>query len=201
MKRILLIYFLLGCSQAMASVVNYDEAISGDLPFGPQTPLMIFDVGINTISGSMWYSGNSGNFQYDRDSIRFTIPSGTRIDSVFLTIDNIQLSNINLLEILGYISCGLCNSTIDQRVDLLDPPTDPILWYSGDSDFPAGTHEFSVTLTPEFIGGSSPAEASWDYGIAIHVAPIPLPGAIWLFASGIAFLLGTMSVKVEDEPT
>ena len=64
-----------------ASALSYDEGIDGDLSGDPLNPTFLaFDVGLNTITGSVTTSAPADT----RDYITFTIGSGQTLDSILL---------------------------------------------------------------------------------------------------------------------
>jgi hypothetical protein len=69
---------------AVAAVVIYNESINGDLPVvGSPLPNMALDVGTNTVTGRI---GTSNGDSFDFDSFAFTVPAGTQLTSLSVTM-------------------------------------------------------------------------------------------------------------------
>ncbi len=76
------------------AAITYNEAVNGELPFsieysngsGSVEYLNVFglDLGTNTFTGEVTFSENV--IQTDFDSFAFSIPTGTRLESVLLSI-------------------------------------------------------------------------------------------------------------------
>lgn len=94
----------LTCSASLAATINYSEAVSGDLLDGPlplidrtvtwATPQFQLGVGQNTFSGSAQISSD-GCCRYilDTDSIRFTLPTGTKLSNITFMPTNVVDTN------------------------------------------------------------------------------------------------------------
>jgi hypothetical protein len=71
---------------AVATPVNYNEAVDGDLPGGSPYPVLPLDVGVNTVTGTSDFDAPSlDSLSADFDDFEFTVPASTRLVSFGFT--------------------------------------------------------------------------------------------------------------------
>ena len=65
---------------AVATPLNYNEAVSGDLPGGAPFPVLPLDVGVNIVTGTSDFDAPSAaSVSADFDDFEFTVPTGTQL--------------------------------------------------------------------------------------------------------------------------
>lgn len=141
------------------------------------------DNGLNTISGAL--AGNcdfgdcNGPSAGDtQDSVLFSIGSGFRLDSIFVTTSNVS----------GPADFSASFALSDPASSLIFTPSLPLNTTSGNqltSVLNAGTYSLSVLGQ----GASEAGTYALDYSIGLNVSAVPIPGAVWLFGSALAGLL------------
>jgi hypothetical protein len=161
-----------------AATVSYNEAISGDLN-GSQT--FTFDVGANTITGTMSYDG----FTYDFDSFVFVLPIGLRLTDVSVAFSSVftMATSPQMLSYL-YTAPQLPNTPtlIEQdTIDLLG--SSPVSLFV--SNLPLSYGAYSIS---NGFGNIAGVNASWNYTMTFDVSKVPLPPALPLFATGLGLM-------------
>lgn len=84
-KHLAALTLVFGSASAAAAPIVYSEAVSGDLPASVVSApnLGDLDLGANTIAGQLCRSeGQTCPGAEDRDSFKFTLPSGLTIDAI-----------------------------------------------------------------------------------------------------------------------
>ena len=158
---------------AGASLINYNEALDGDLD--QSDPLFQFDVGINRFSGSMMSSAVPG--ESDFDSINFSLDDGMELTEISAIIEGGRIDRTEYaLDILGY------------------PPgfvgfDEEHLPFSGsmfDEFLPLGSGDYRLRHYV-FVSNPDAPVVPQDYTLEFHVVPEPatvvllgLGGLVWL---------------------
>ena len=162
-----------------AEPISYDEVISGDISDTTLDPIFNFDIGSNTISGSTEYSLNN----VDSDNFWFALPVGSELVSISYEFYNLNLlpntqalsSGYNLYNDI-YSDLGYINFSVINDIS-------PILFLAS---YPIGEGEYLMTSSALWVGDGG----SWDYTWTFEVNTVPVPGAVWLFGSGLIGLIG-----------
>jgi hypothetical protein len=162
-----------------AAPLSYDEVISGDISDTTLDPIFNFDIGSNTISGSTEYSLSN----VDTDNFWFALPVGSELVSI-----RYEFYNLNLLPNTHTLSSGY-NLYNDNYSDLgyinvsVINDISPILFLAS---YPIGEGEYLLTSSAVWDGDGG----SWNYTWIFEVNTVPIPGAVWLFGSGLIGLIG-----------
>ncbi|MCH8030274.1 MAG: hypothetical protein IIB09_00445 [Bacteroidetes bacterium] len=153
-KSIILIIAVLAALTTVAAPINYDESIAGDL-LGGQNQLGTLETGINTVTGSISGSVDSG------DRWDLTLPSGHEIHQINYSISNFSAVTVGDRGIFAFSNFVPASLTTD-----------------GSFSWPVGLPFGSpLTLNDHFVMRSfqqSGEEVSFDYVIADD-GPFPSP--------------------------
>jgi hypothetical protein len=183
---------LLIVPDVQASVVSFDEAVSGDAPGSITSAVpLTFGVGVNTITGTV--SWPSSSLYADFDYFLVSVPSNLEIVGAVINLDHL-----------------IPSGSMDGR--MFDGPTSgyPTLFHysistSGNiytyqnATYPItnGDYLFNVFLSgADYINGvpTSPSfHYSWSFTVASTV--VPVPATVWLFGSGLMGLIGVARRK------
>ncbi|MEM9263838.1 MAG: hypothetical protein AAGA22_09685 [Pseudomonadota bacterium] len=193
------VWFLPGA----AAAVTYNEAVDGDLD--ENTSIIALDIGQNTIIGSVTGTFTFTDTFVDLDGFRITLPTGARIVSGSLTVNNYDI-NIFIPNPFFPFTVEIVDSVLFD----IGPPSGFVQYYKTDNpsfDFLAATgpvtRDILETQMPgegrpltarinagSFAGGGD--SFSVDYNVSLDVAAaVPLPAGIVLLLSalvGIAFV-------------
>ena len=174
-------------SSATATPVSYSEAVSGDLSsLAPYTTLL-FDVGLNTVSGSNQLSG--GNF----DDFVFTIPTGTTLTNITFAATTTATANTQGAT-LGYGLYSFPSDTFLESlfIELLPSPLSLTTAFDALLPLPAGTYHIDNNSR----GGSAltgapnwSTEYQWSFQVDSPTTPVPEPASLLLLGSGLAGVL------------
>ena len=186
MKRLcaplLLTALALGAAAAAPAATVWDESVNPDFSGNYAAPTALtFSLGSNLIFGS---TGNPGAGT-DRDYFSFVVPQGTILTSLILLDGTFVSGGVSFLglqvgpqftksaeeiqagDLLGFLHYG--TDLIGQDLlPLIDGP------FTG---LPSGVYTAWVQDT----GGGT---AGYGFDFQLAAAPVPLPGAVWLLASG-----------------
>lgn len=171
-KTIVLVISTLILSTSTNAAVVYDENFDGDINFNEFN----FDFGSNTIAGVTSFVPGS---YFDLDTFTFRIFEGAQISSFmvdFISSDSmISTNNFNLLNPGGF-STVLFDFTIGansgSQIDLLA--------------LAGGALDPGMYSIEQIVNGSG----SINYTYSAEVNAVPIPAAVWLFASGLIGLAG-----------
>jgi len=193
-KRLILISLaLLGLSitSAYASLIAYDESVSGDISNGTFT---LDTAGNNTWTGSSSWE----NLIFDHDTFFMTVDSAVQVTGFSVLFSNISVSpSVTAGHISAYLrdfSSPFLNILQQERVDLITgtastpigPPAYPLIFPALRVNLGSGvSHLDSFAL-------------SFDYSISVltsAVSPVPIPAGVWLFGSALIGLVGIQKRK------
>ncbi|MEM8947319.1 MAG: hypothetical protein AAGD11_19250 [Planctomycetota bacterium] len=144
------------CVRADLIMVTEGVDFSNAGPLGPGTPVGTLDIGVNTISGSL--------FEIDDDTVAFDLPAGLQIDSIDLHVSNHVDSNLFPTGVSGvFVLPGGSVSSATQGGDgTTDIFTGPLIG-------PAT----SLILLAEHAGGIPGASSDWRFDISVSAVPEP----------------------------
>lgn len=178
----------------------YDESVSGDLTRA--TSIFTLDSGANTVSGSMKFgafgnkSGRFAGVAYDFDPFDFIVQTGMYVDSITVTITNLNLSGRNIVNLAAGYKLGLSGTggLGWQLVDVLNNNGTAASMFSSVGALSAGTYSMAhrmlglaaTRLAPGFNG------ANWNYNIAMNVTAVSETTSLFLFMAG---LLGFVALR------
>ena len=180
--------------QASASPIAYDEGISGDLSASLPGTLLAFDVGVNTIKGSIL--NQPSTLQADFDSFAFSLGVTTHLAGVTYAFDTTPnagttvatasyvLDDGNSFQVLPYLSTATIN--------LLG--ASPVAVFGG--ALPLGAGVYGVSADNYTVNGSIPvgwaASYIWSFTVEPDAAPVPEPTSILLVGTGGLGLVRTL---------
>jgi hypothetical protein len=201
LKPLALIGMLAGLAMAaqiaQATPIHFDESLSGDLGEQPSGDFY-FDRGDNTISGTTHFGVNlpgRPRFDIDADSFAFTLPSGSRLDGIWVSFATTSFNAVKANEELRLCAgIGVCDSDL---TDLIGTQTESFLDASplavdfGYSSLGAGTY----SIVPAGLGIApldvSVGIESWstDYTWTFRVVDVAEPGVAFVFLSGLLLIV------------
>lgn len=206
MNKVFIICLFLFSAPSMALTILHQESVDGDLDniyfpdFGELAPDQYI------IEGSIRWTGclpDAFPCIYDLDAFSLSVPDNYTLDysitaSINLDLPADTIANINHLELIWEVY-GFGNSyDLDVLSWGMNAVGNPVT--QGSDNFAGnGTGYFFQTSTgsllyegPEFY---DPDGITMDYVISLDVHPVPLPGALVLFASGLLGFLGIQGKK------
>lgn len=163
---------------------TYDEGVSGDIDYDTDFNFFTFELGSNTITGHTFFTDVADDF----DVFEFDLAPGTEVISITYAFSNVNpagsggfgLGMVSFIADLGEWEINVIDDI--SPVSILDeilPLSDEISYF------------FNYYLWLHDLGG--PVGGSWDYTLTFEVGEatvIPVPAAVWLFASGLLGLVG-----------
>jgi hypothetical protein len=192
-----LLFALPATQNAHADPITLDEKLSGDLPAAlPAPTVFAFDIGLNTVSGSLAFLPNR---EFDVDSFAFSTPTGTEITAITYSaatrfrpgvvssqsafsllrgnggVDGTYLDDFQAL------SCAPSCSPTVMAAFLAAPPLGPGIY---------SLENFGLAFT--YLGGT-PGEGfsqnyTWSFRVSETTAPIPEPASLSLLTLTLAWL-------------
>jgi PEP-CTERM motif len=173
---------------ASAAPVAYNEAIDGDLPESSGWPLLTLDVGVNTVTGTSFFSAISG-LSADFDSFRFLVPAGRRLVEISYAAQLTEtVGDPTLLGMNVHLNAGTPWQTLsNDHISLipLDLPAGSIF-----SDaMPLGPDEY-LLFEGQFQVSAAGQRAAWNYTWSLTLVPEPasialLAGALGMVGAGV----------------
>ena len=183
--------FLLGVltlpAQAMTTftfqaIVNDGSAFDGTVGVGSVS----YDV-------TLLNSGGTGSFSFDDPISAFDI-SLTIFGQTFGRGDDIDRDEFGAPEV--YIANGV-PSYLSFVVSEVDVP-DPIIDGGSFGINYTAINEPQILTIAIYNGGelvANPAESDWDFSVGVELVTVPVPAAVWLFATGLAGLFSARRLK------
>ncbi|MES9991219.1 MAG: VPLPA-CTERM sorting domain-containing protein [Candidatus Thiodiazotropha sp.] len=196
-KPVVVFYLsLLFAANAQALTFTESEITDFDFPgvsgFSNGFTVGTLDIGANTISGSL-SSECVGSTTFDcnivlgtdsQDSLLVQVDSATVIDSILVTTS------------IDSMPAGF-NSSFNIRDDSTDYVFEPRLANDATSDnlldTVLGAGIYSISMFGQHANVPGLYDMNWS--IELNVSPVPLPAALWLFASGLLGLIGFSRYK------
>jgi len=183
---------------ALATPYSYSESVSGDLSRAPVTAFQ-FDVGNNSISGTthfLLFSEPGCHLCVDFDSFAFTLPTGTRLESIAvsstITETNVSKADADLSLCGGVVgeqpSCAE-NAFGFQTVNYLDG-SPQFVDFGGARPIGSGTYtvfDNGIGIAPIDPSGGAMGWTA-DYTWHFSVVPVPEPSAYALMLAGLGVL-------------
>jgi hypothetical protein len=173
-----------------AAIINYDEAIGGDLngtlDFG------VLEEGIHQVTGQLTFNALSTNDT--SDFFMFEIPVGLQITSGVLELSGFEINsptyNVQLVTFFqdqpGSNPFLILSPTFTETTT---PTTFPVPYTIDNNLLPVGPDSYNAfvawsgTLPPSY-------DMKLDYRLSFTTSAVPVPAALWLFVSGIICLIG-----------
>jgi len=186
------VMFLMTISgQATSAPLSYDESVSGDIsPYHPNDPLFVFDIGLNTITGTAFASSAGSS---DFDNFGFVVPNGSVLTTIIYEFSNVTTSGTgNINTRYGFYEGSVVNDVFAQPVTPVSD-TSPITFSL--ASLPLSSGIYNTNQTFGFLSGSAAGTASWDYKMTFNVRAVPLPATAWLFGSGLLGIIGVTRRK------
>ena len=178
-----LIFVVTFTGKATSATLSYDESVSGDIsPFRPNDPLFVFDIGLNTITGS---ASRSPSGSSDFDNFGFIVPQASVLTSITYEFWNVVTEVSGLGTQYGFYEGSVINSVFAQIVGP-EFDTSPVSLSVASLPFTSGTYNTNQAFT--FTSGAG--AGSWDYTLTFEVQAVPIPATAWLFTSGLFALIG-----------
>jgi hypothetical protein len=126
---------VLGVTTLRAEPISYDESVDGELPdSSTELPAFNFEVGINTISGSGYFSADDREFQdWDVDSFKFNIAPSQRVTSITFSFAVTREENAFWsLSPLSHIAVESVSVYLGDDVALTSSPVGSVSAYLGE---------------------------------------------------------------------
>ncbi len=170
---------LLGIQSAVAAPITVTEGADFSDVIGFEANVGTLGAGTNVISGFLAADGDSG------DDFIFSMPTNGHITSVTVSISNFT---------------SVPGTTASGFAVIYEPGNTPPNF---DNNTFFGDGAFNLTLPDPDKSGyevnleSAPTlfSASYNWSVAIDVAPVPVPAAAWLFGSGLLGFIGVARRK------
>lgn len=190
-------------SVAQAATITYDEAVSGDLPYGGRgtvPTLFSFDAGINSVQGTETFFTNNGSTTVDGDGFRFSLGAGQVLTSVIFEYSGTQqpmcqeftlalapdaLGSNPPSTALAKTSASLgAPGSCQVQIAPIVPSGSPVF---GEA-LPLGAEIYELSDTGGQFGGQG-ADGLLHYKFTFNVTAVPAPGALALFGTAILSVL------------
>ena len=157
---------------SQAAPISYSESVDGDLPPFDPVPTFTFDIGVNTVSGSISLILPDVDF----DAFAFVVPAGLQVTSGSATLVDVAGDVSSAKWQLHAGSDQLYNGTPVKLLDISSPGSDTI---------PAlGSNTYN--LSPHEMGQRADNSTA-NYTFTFNV--IPEPASLSLLALGSVALL------------
>ena len=200
---------IVGSTQVSAAALNlsYNQTAAGIAGAGSVTDATLantYNYGnsygalTNTLYTPTTGASTGINFEFYDDYV-FTI-GGATVNSVSSTI------NLNNIFAIDNLQARLYNASTQTSLPVLGNPVGGVFEAWSSQIGPGGNITVSV-LNDVLLGagtyvlelrGSVAGQAGGSYSGVLNVAPVPTPGALWLFGSG---LLGTLTLRRKRQQT
>lgn len=181
-------------SPSGATPLNYNEAISGDLPENAPFAVLALGVGVNTVSGTSFVSFPSGGpNSADFDSFEFTVPANTQLVGISYTFNvTNDTSGDSTLRMEAFVDdFPVTKSFACQEFYIINKtsigPTclvPPSNTFAAALPLDAGTY----LLFEGQFQATNFGVTGWSYPWAMTVDPIPEPASFPSFGAGLVAL-------------
>lgn len=189
--------FVVIAGPAVATPVNYNEAVDGDLPGGSPYPVLPLDVGVNTVTGTSDFDAPSlDSLSADFDDFEFTVPASTRLVSFGFTSSVTSVSGSpSWMRIETFIdtSDGATALACQENWVINDPAFSPNCLVAPSA--PDGSFATAMPLDAGtyllFMGqfeASNLSVTDFGYTWTLTVAAIPEPASAAALLSGLVAL-------------
>ena len=167
---------------AAATPISYSESVSGDLAGSlPAPTVFTLDVGVNTVSGTSTYGGNSPT---DSDSFAFSVPVG-------MTLTGISYAFVRGgTATAGNTGFDLDNGNVNPVAPFFGPQivnlfgASPVVMFASALPLTAGTYAmFNESLA--YVGGGWTDNYTWSLTVAPTATAVPEPASLVLLGSGL----------------
>jgi len=185
----------------VAAPFIYDETISGDLPAALPSIAFPFDVGVNSIRGTVTLALNPTGTLLDTDSFRFSIPATTRLSDVSFSFStssvNVLFASVRYLIDFNFqpIDIALLGQSSISLNNIFGNLSPPQLVFGLDNIHP-------ILVPPEIVLVEPPSFVTtyrWDFTVAGAAAAVAEPSSAYFLLSG-AVLIG-LSRAINDKVT
>jgi hypothetical protein len=185
---------------AVATPLNYNEAVSGDLPGGAPFPVLPLDVGVNIVTGTSDFDAPSpGSISSDFDDFEFTVPTGTQLVAFDFASNVTSVSGSpTWMRIESFIDTGdgstalACeeNYVVNEPAfspACLVPPSSPDGTFATAMPLDAGTYLLFMGQFAASNFSVTDFSYNWTLTVAdINDTTVPEPFTLSLFGAGLA---------------
>jgi PEP-CTERM motif len=186
-----------------AAPFSYSEGVSGDLGSNlPAPSVFAFDVGSNTVSGTLSVSAGLDNFDFD--SFAFSVPSGAQLTNIGFTFSTTVVGNLMAAAPQFALDNGNAAAVLpflaSQAIDFLG--SSPVSPFGGALPLGPGTYGLSQ-LTSQRLGFDSGWTTNYTWTFTVQSSPVstaPEPTSLALLATGLGGMVVFLRRRMWSEP-